>query len=73
MVSIFKHIKTISLNKITTNEDLKELLKDIFNKTIQDENFELSSILRDILNNDILFNSNDESNKKKSIIKVKKN
>jgi hypothetical protein len=73
MVSIFKHIKSFALNKISNNEEFKELINDILNKSIADENYELTSVLRDILNNDILFNSNIEHPKKKSTIKVKKN
>jgi hypothetical protein len=73
MVSIFKHIKSFALNKISNNEEFKELINDIINKSIIDENYELTSVLRDILNNDILFNSNIEQPKKKSTIKVKKN
>jgi hypothetical protein len=73
MVSIFKHIKSFALNKVNNNDEFKELINDILNKSIVDENYELTSVLRDILNNDILFNSNVEQPKKKSIIKVKKN
>lgn len=73
MISIFNHIKNFSLNKVSNNDELKELITDILNKSIQEENYELTSVIRDILNNDILFNTNVENNKKKSVIKVKKN
>lgn len=73
IISVYKHIKIQINNKINNNDDFKTLIIDIFNRSIENENYEMSSVLRDILNNETLINSLNEIPKKKPSIKIKKN